>query len=73
MNQPDAILHNETTGSQTDLNEILSFPRSTQTSKIILKDVSSETVKDKDPFNLFRRTQFLLPNLISGALIGAGT
>lgn len=73
MNQPEVILNNKTEGSQTDLNEILSFPRSTQTNKIILKDVSSETVKVKDPFNLFRRTQFLLPNLLSGALIGAGT
>lgn len=73
MKQPEVILNNTTAGSQTDLNEILSFPRSTQTNKIILKDVSSETVKPKDPFNLFRRTQFLLPNLISGALIGAGT
>lgn len=74
MKQPEAILNSITIGAQTDFNEILSFPRSTQTNKIILKDVGSETIKAlKDPYNLFRRTQFLLPNLISGALIGAGT
>lgn len=73
MKQPEAILHNLTTGSQTELNEILSFPRSTQTHKIILKDVSLQTVKAKDPFKLFLRNKFLLPNLISGVLIGAGT